>query len=236
MKQDVKQVSTTSPLSSHSHFFGGSSLNRLSWLRQQQPFLNQIIPSPETQWVVFHGGRPLFQTEPNAKTPVLARLTTADVRPLLGPEPFFGQGQVDGELGASGVVALEGARLRGPPIAFLGLQERTSNERRALPSTDFTPKSDVGLTGVLENIEGSAFFSLDVTGVEQDELDAALQKTSAKKRGAELSFVDPRAAMASLTHSDSNIFAMARSVHDWNSRNKVNCTRLRTFHRLTDVP
>lgn len=221
---------------SHSHFFGGSSLNRLSWLRQQQSFLNQIIPSPETQWVVFNGGRPLFQTEPNAKTPALARLTTADVQPLLGPEPFFGQGQTNGELGASGVVALEGARLRGAPIVFLGLQEPASNDRRALPSTEFTAKSDSGLTDVLENITGNAFFSLDVTDVEQGELDAALQKSGAKKRGAELSFVDPRAAMASLTHTDSNIFAMARSAHDWNSRNKVSRTLISASYRLTDAP
>ena len=211
-------------------------MNRLSWLRQQQSFLNQIIPSPETQWVVFHGGRPLFQTEPNATTPALARLTTADVRPLLGPEPFFGQGQTDGELGASGVAALEGARLRGAPIVFLGLREPASNDRRALPSTEFTAKGETGLTDVLENITGNAFFSLDVTSIEQGELDAALQNSAAKKGGAELSFMDPRAAMTSLTHTDSNIFAMARSIHDWNSRNKVYSMIICVPHKLTDVP
>ena len=199
-------------------------MNRLSWLRQQQSFLNQIIPSAETRWVIFHGGRPLFQTGPDATLPALARLTTADVRPLLGPEPFFGQGQTDDKLGADGIVSLEGARLRGAPIVFLGLQEPASSDRRALPSTEFTAKDDAGLTNVLENITGNAFFSLDVTNIEQGDLDAILQNSGAKKSGAELSFLDPRAAMASLTHTDSNIFAVARSVHDWNSRNKVGNT------------
>ena len=79
-------------------------------------------------------------------------------------------------------------------------------------------------TNVTENITGNAFFSLDVTNIEQNDLDAILQNSGAKKSGAELSFLDPRAAMASLTHTDSNIFAVARSVHDWNSRNKVGNT------------
>ncbi|KZT71735.1 hypothetical protein DAEQUDRAFT_809687 [Daedalea quercina L-15889] len=205
---------------SHSHFFGRLSLNRLSWLRQQQSFLNRLVSSPETQWVIFHSGRPLFQTEPNARTPALARLSTADVRPLLGPEPFFGQGQTDGEVVASDIVALEGARLRGNPIVFLGLQEPASTERRALPSTEFTAKGDTGLTSVFANIQGNTYFSLDVTHVEQQALDAALWNSGAGKRGATLSFIDSRAAMASLNHIDSNIFATARSVHDWNARNK----------------
>ncbi|KAH9932440.1 NUDIX hydrolase domain-like protein [Fomitopsis serialis] len=206
---------------SHSNFFGGAPLNRLSWLRQQQSFLNNLVPLPETQWLVFHDGRPLVSTERGSKAPALARLSTADVRSLLGPEPFFGQGQtVGGQAAASDVVALEGARLRGPPIVFLGLQEPPSSERRALPSSEFIAKGESGLTDVFANIEGSAYFSLNVTDIDQHTLDAALQNSAAGKRGAQLAFVDPRSAMGALDYTSANIFAMARSMHDWNSRNK----------------
>ncbi|TFY58739.1 hypothetical protein EVJ58_g6229 [Rhodofomes roseus] len=205
---------------SHSNFFGGQSLNRLSWLRQQQSFLNNILPSPETRWLVFNDGRPLLLTERGSSAPALARLSTDDVQPLLGHEAFFGQGQTVGEVAASEAVALEGARLRGSPIVFLGLQEPPSGGRRALPSSDFTAKGASGLTSVFENIEGSAYFSLDVTDENADKLYEALQCSHAAKHGAKLTFVDPRSAMGALNYADANIFAMARSMHDWNARNK----------------
>ncbi|KAI0948968.1 hypothetical protein AcW1_008696 [Taiwanofungus camphoratus] len=200
------------------NFLGGSPLNRLSWLRQSQPFLNGIILSPATRWIVFQEGQPLLASEPTSRKRSLARLSTADVRPLLGSEPFFAQGEVDGQTAPVDVAALEAARMRGPPIVFLGLHEPQSNEADALPSSDFSAKSDPA--AVVANIKGTPFFSLDVSDVAKGKLEEALRNSQASKSGAELTFSEPRAAMGTFDEFEAGMFAEARSMVDWNSRNK----------------
>ncbi|EED79916.1 predicted protein [Postia placenta Mad-698-R] len=125
-----------------------------------------------------------------------SRLSTADVRPLLGSEPFFSQGQVEGEHAPSDVLVLESARLRGPPLVFLGLHEpqAVGGEADALPSSEFSAKSDAET--VIANLTGTPYFSLDVTQVEQTVLDKTLLASEPAKAGAELTFFEPRGAMA----------------------------------------
>ncbi|OSX65801.1 hypothetical protein POSPLADRAFT_1052468 [Postia placenta MAD-698-R-SB12] len=178
------------------NFFGGSPLNRLSWLRTSPNFLNAIALRPTTRWLLFQGGQPLLLSEPITRKRSLARLSTADVRPLLGSEPFFSQGQVEGEHAPSDVLVLESARLRGPPLVFLGLHEpqAVGGEADALPSSEFSAKSDAET--VIANLTGTPYFSLDVTQVEQTVLDKTLLASEPAKAGAELTFFEPRGAMA----------------------------------------
>ena len=49
------------------NFFGGSPLNRLSWLRTSEHFLNAIVTSAATRWVLFKAGQPLLVSEPETK-------------------------------------------------------------------------------------------------------------------------------------------------------------------------
>ncbi|OCH87878.1 hypothetical protein OBBRIDRAFT_795792 [Obba rivulosa] len=202
----------------HINFLGGSPLNRLSWLRTSHPFLNTVLLVPTTRWIVFRGGEPLLATEPNSATRSLARLTTADVRPLLGPEPFFAQGEHEGEIAEEGVSVLEAARFRGPPVVFLGLHETEAAGADALPSSDFSAKGDS--SSVVENIHGTPYFSLDVTEVEKEKLDQVLQDSEVGKSGAKLEFMEPRSAMQSFDAFQAAVFAEARSMVDWNARNK----------------
>lgn len=65
----------------------------------------------------------LHSSTDQTKSFSLARLTTAEVKDVLGPEPYFAQGKSAGEAAESNIPALESARLHGPPIVFLGLQE-----------------------------------------------------------------------------------------------------------------
>ncbi|OSD07041.1 hypothetical protein PYCCODRAFT_1431221 [Trametes coccinea BRFM310] len=200
------------------NFLGGSPLNRLSWLRTSQPFLNAVVHAPSTRWVVFKEGQPLVQTQPNVQKQSLARLTTTDVRPLLGPEPFFAQGQHEGELAPSDVSGLDAARLRGTPVVFLGLHETEAGSANALPSSDFSAKSSAET--VIANIQGTPYFSLDVSNVAPAEVDEVLKNAPATKEGAELAFSEPRSAMGNLDAFDAALFAEARSMVDWNARNK----------------
>ncbi|KAI1795506.1 NUDIX hydrolase domain-like protein [Ganoderma leucocontextum] len=211
----------------YAHYFSGNPLNRLAWLRTSQPFLNAIIHAPATRWVVFREGQPLLQfntsTAADARSGTfkqsLARLTTLDVKPLLGPEPYFSQGQHDGELAPPDLKALEGARLRGNPIAFLGLHETQTTFAAALPSSDFSAKADPQT--VIANIKGTPYFSLDVSDADQAEVDRVLRENaSVREAQGKLNFTEPRAAMGALDVFESAIFAEARTIVDWNARNK----------------
>ncbi|KAI0823413.1 NUDIX hydrolase domain-like protein [Trametes gibbosa] len=200
------------------NFYGGSPLNRLAWLRTSQPFLNAIAHAPATRWLVFKEGQPLVQSTPSAPKQSLARLTTSDLKPLLGPEPYFSQGQHEGTLAPADVPVLEAARLRGNPIVFLGLHETSTDHADALPSSEFSAKTSADV--VLANIKGTPYFSLDVSDAAQHELDAALQNAAVAKEGSKLVFSEPRAATGSFDAFEAAVFAEARTMTDWNARNK----------------
>lgn len=72
------------------------------------------------------------------------------------------------------------------------------------------------------NVQGSAYFSLDVTDVDSAELDNVLASSVATtQEGLKLTFSEPRAVMSTLDAFEAAIFAEARSMIDWNARNKV---------------
>ncbi|THH29271.1 hypothetical protein EUX98_g4927 [Antrodiella citrinella] len=149
----------------------------------------------------------------------LARLTTADVKGVVGPEPYFAQSKNAGEATEIATPVLESARFHGPPITFLGLQEPGGvhglGVGNILPSSEFSKKLDV--SAVAQRIQGEPVFSLDVSALAKDEVATLL---SVKSGPGSLEFVDGRAAMGHLNQIDSGIFAVARSMVDWNSRIK----------------
>ena len=125
------------------NFFAGSPLNRLSWLRPSHPFLNALVLFPATRWIIFNGGQPLVVTASsdgsesatNTIKHQLAHVSTDDVLPLLGPQPFFGQAEEEGQLVPNSIRTLGSIRHRGPRIVFLGLQQ-TSAEAGGEPNGD----------------------------------------------------------------------------------------------------
>jgi NAD+ diphosphatase len=190
---------------------GGSPLNRLSWLRSSAPFLNAAVDSPTTRWILFNAGQPLIVT--SSKT--IAQLPTEHVRLLLGASPYFGQGQHEGELvpADSDDHVLEAARHRGAPLVFLGLhepQEDGGHGSGALPTSEFTDADKA-----VSNIKGTLYFSLEVSELPQ----ADVENVVASQEG--LAFTEPRAAAATLDPFAAAVFAEARSMVDWNTRNKV---------------
>lgn len=196
------------------NFLGGSPLNRLSWLRPSQTVLNAIIISPATRWLLFNAGQPLVASDGSRK-PTLAYLTTNDVKSFLGDKPYLGQGGEAGEVAPVDVKVLEAARHRGAPIVFLGLQEPDTSSASALPSSDFTdPEAAVA------NLAGTPFFSMDVAEFEESKIDEVLKSSSLTQSGQTLTFSEPRAATANMDVFNAGVFAEARSMVDWNQRNK----------------
>lgn len=149
--------------------------------------------------------------------PTLARLSTKDVRPWLGADPIFSQGQHEGTSADPEVASLQASRLHGPPIIFLGLHE-DENVVQALPSSEFSAKKDA--QAVVANVHGTPYFSLDVTDLEERSVSAVL-KDGSESGDVKLEFLDGRAAMGSLTQFDSAVFSEARSLVDWSARNQV---------------
>jgi NAD+ diphosphatase len=201
--------------------FAGSPLNRLSWLRPSHPFLNAVIVSPATRWVLFNSGQPLVvanSNEPSKQS--LAYLTTNDVKPFLGSEPFFGQGKDEGQLVIeSSEVAhspTEAARHRNSPVIFLGLHEQSRSN--ALPSSDFVDPETA-----ISNLEGTPYFSMDVVELDftAEQLKLVLDATPQGSNGQILSWSEPRVLMSGFDSFSGAVFAEARSLVDWNQRNKV---------------
>lgn len=150
----------------------------------------------------------------------LAFLTTHDVRPFLGPEPFFGQGKDEGQLviESSDVrhSPTEAIRHRSSPVVFLGLQEHSRTN--ALPSSDFVdPES------AIKNLEGTPFFSMDISELDllPEQLDKILAAASDAHNGQALTWSESRIIMSGLDRFSGGVYAEARSLVDWNQRNKV---------------
>lgn len=145
-------------------------------------------------------------------------MTTDDVKPLLGGEPFFGQCEQEGQVCATETHVLEASRIRGPPVIFLGLEETdmSSGTQAALPSSDFKDPH-----AAVKNLDGTPYFSVDVMGLDENKINESLENTKLARDGSALTFMEPRAAMSSLDGYTAAIFAEARSMVDWNQRNKA---------------
>ncbi|KAG9041777.1 NADH pyrophosphatase [Tulasnella sp. UAMH 9824] len=208
------------------NFYSGAPLNRLSWLRESATFLNIAALDSSTRWLIFNKELdPLMLTNPPGKnsaeeTRKLAFLSTAQVKPLLGLDRLFGQGQsaASGDSISTDVIEpaehpeqkiLQAARLRGPRIVFLGVHER--EDVKALPTGNF--KSAKDLTGI-------PYFALDISKSDPADVEKLLQSASPSP-SHKLEFQGSRPAAAWFDHFDAPIFSLGRSMVDWNARNRV---------------
>lgn len=161
---------------------------------------------------------PLLGTHPGTEKRTPALLTTQVVEPLLGPGPYFGQGQHPGESSPEETPLLGAARFHGPRVIFLGLEERDPSTASALPSSDFK-EPEVAVA----NIDGTLYFAVDVADLDEGQVDEVVQAAELAQSGVELTFTDPRTAMGALDVFGAAVFASARSMVDWNDRNKACC-------------
>jgi len=212
--------------SRHVNFYGGSPLNRLSWLRPSQAFLNAIAAVPESKWLLFNAGQPLNVLSNDRSTkPSPIYLSTADVQQFLGPTPYFGQGKEPGELVVEGGgeshdhaqhSATEAARHLGAPIVFLGLHETDAQDNStALLISDFSDPDTA-----IKKLNGIPYFAMDVVGLDYT-LEMMLKETAPGREGKIITWSEPRALMSALDAFDAAVFASARSMLDWNQRNQV---------------
>ncbi|CAE6481409.1 unnamed protein product [Rhizoctonia solani] len=187
----------------YTHFYGGNSLNRLSWLRPNAAFVSGLFPSPASRCVIFRGGEPLVANhiQDGRTSTILAKVPSGELRSVLGEEPFFGQGQHPGEIAAEDIKVLKSARWRGPNLIFLGVEE---------------PDAELSTPARVEDVRGTPYFALDATDIPTDDLLSTLNVSDSQR----LEFAEPRSATAKLSSFDASLFALARTMVDWLGRRK----------------
>ncbi|KAJ3575274.1 hypothetical protein NP233_g1197 [Leucocoprinus birnbaumii] len=217
------------------NMFGGSPLNRLSWLRTSHYFLNAVVTLPQTKWLLFNAGQPLVVSNPSTPQtrPQPAYLSTSEVKPLLGPQPYFGQGEklgilVSDEINNVRHSPTEAARHhpQSRPIVFLGVQEKLANGDvlAALPTAEFS-SPDFAVEAI-KKLDGIPYFAMEVADVIQDGqiseegMLELFKESSQDTEGKVFAWSEPRALLSVLDHFAGAVFASAKSLVDWNYRNK----------------
>jgi NAD+ diphosphatase len=142
----------------------------------------------------------------------LVRLPTAAVQALLGPEPLFGQGRDADTSAPPDTHVLESVRLRGVPLVFLGLHESAPN--------DFPPVGGDPAEAA-RALKGAPYFSVDVSDADEEAMQGLVRAAEEVHAGAKVSFAEARAATRGMSAFDAGVFAEARSMIDWNARNRV---------------
>lgn len=142
-------------------------------------------------------------------------LSTPDVRPIIGQQPYFGQGKDPGDLLVDSDSEsehdkhspTESTRHRGLRIVFLGLQE---NENAAT-------------NGAVRIPDGIPYFSVDLSNLEYaaGDLKKFLENTTYGRERKTLTWLEPLFLVSILDTFTAGLFASAKSMVDWNARNKV---------------
>jgi NAD+ diphosphatase len=170
----------------------------------------------------------MISSDDRSTNPSPIYLTTNDVKPFLGPVPYFGQGKEPGDLineKDHGEVThkhyspTESARHHGIPVVFLGLHEsQSSGSSAALPTSEFSDPENA-----VKKLDGTPYFAMDVADMEYtpERLQEILKETTPGQEGKILDWRDAMASMLTLDNVAAAVFASARSQVDWNLRNKV---------------
>ncbi|EJU02047.1 hypothetical protein DACRYDRAFT_116428 [Dacryopinax primogenitus] len=181
------------------HFHSSPPINRLSYLRHSTVFLNIALTHPRALFTLFHTGRPLLTGGKAAHVPF------DRISPLVGQAPYFGQGEKEGESAEKGKWT-EACRFRdrGVPLVFLGVLE---DEGAAL-----LPSEEVKQIASHEEIKGVPYWAVDLSDVDESWVQGVEELKDGK-------WSEPRSATSTYSHFDGAVFAVARSVVDWNARN-----------------
>ncbi|OQD88382.1 hypothetical protein PENANT_c004G01381 [Penicillium antarcticum] len=193
------------------NYFSSSPINRLSFLRSDHPFLSTALKHPSARFVLLNNLAPL--------TPSPAQLHYAkydEVRKLL-PNDMFDVSEED-------MIKNYDSRKTHPTLIFLGLDESLKEGGFAWKiysgtpyfAVDVTPKGSeeqqIAAKDVISTMEakGLSFFHARV--VMSFSADEGMSKPTSN-------YLEPYGKKNKLTVETAAIYAQARALMDWNTRN-----------------
>ncbi|KAM3492022.1 hypothetical protein MY3957_004680 [Beauveria namnaoensis] len=185
------------------NYYSGTRLNRYSFLRADAAFLRRAALAPAARYVALNNLSAVAVDKSQ-----LATFSFDDVKPLIGPEPAIA-------LEEKAAIAQFDSGKASPLVVFLGLVEQGSiGGEAAAADTAETVEIESATHGT---VKAQPYFAVDVTPRDSyKEAAEAFQKTF-EARGLSLE-MNPRAMTLLPEHA--SIYAQARSMIDWNTRNR----------------
>ncbi|CRG87395.1 hypothetical protein PISL3812_04412 [Talaromyces islandicus] len=174
------------------NYFGGSPLNRLSFLRTEQAFLSAAVKHPSSRFLLLQNLSPLVQS-PTA----IFKAQYADVQKLV-PSTCFDQSEEE-------AIREFDSRVTKPDLVFLGIDETSDASGDDLMQWKI--------------YKGRPFFALDVSEKGSDEQKATSRTLLDELKAKGVTPYLSRTHMT-LPPDEGAIFAQARAYLDWNNRNK----------------
>lgn len=169
--------------------------------------MNEHLSASDARFIVFRDGKPLIKTQeggedakdwtdPQAQQTRLLFLSRKQVEPFLGSSSMFAETPADAEPGSK---FHQSARLpeTSSALVFLGVDDRPLASKDAVPA-DVDP----------QNPKGVPYFAIEA--LPATDVDQSLGG----------SFQEARAAASHLSPWEAGLFAEARAMIDWNTRNK----------------
>ncbi|GAA5858823.1 hypothetical protein JCM8547_005002 [Rhodosporidiobolus lusitaniae] len=221
------------------NYYAGNPLNRLSYLRSAPTFLTSALRSPKSRFLLLDNLALLCDPPTRTdKARHLAYVSWKDVEPFVGDaeKVFKGvDGKKDEEVAGLAVMGMGGQEIgkemvgeltdeekreyfaNQPALVFLGVDERSAPESaQSLPLT----KPDESSTLETHSPYGIPYWAFDVS-----QLSKFKAKVLAEGEGRE--FADLRAGSQTIPPDEAAIGAEARSLVDWNTRNRFcpSCAR-----------
>lgn len=174
------------------------------------------LGSADARFIFFRDGKPLIRTisrQADDPAPASSQQESLLIASRAEAEPFFGDSgvgfaPVPPNLNDAESKYHQAARVPNtlPALVFLGIDDRPSSDSpNAVPA-----KVDP------HNPQGVPYFAIDVPHT----VDVSSLTSSSSSGGAGASFQDARAAASNLSPWEAGIFAEARAMVDWNTRNK----------------
>ncbi|GAA5971744.1 hypothetical protein JCM8115_004230 [Rhodotorula mucilaginosa] len=214
------------------NYYAGSPLNRLSYLRSVPSFLASALESPKAKFIALDSLQPLCKDDKDGVRK-LHYLKWKDVKDLVGPDPkhvFHGvDGKNEDDVPAMAVLGkpqqmqfrkakvgeLSAAEKRDyflnqPALVFLGVDERSAPESaKSLPVS----KPDENSTLETHSPHGDPYWAIDVSTFKHLKKRIMLEHGGAK-------FMELRSGAQTMPNEEASIAAEARSLIDWNTRNR----------------
>ncbi|KAJ5851367.1 Zinc ribbon NADH pyrophosphatase [Penicillium soppii] len=171
------------------NYFSSSPINRLSFLRSDHPFLSTALKHPSARFVLLNNLAPL--TTPS---PVQLHYAKYDEIRRLVPQDTFDTPEED-------MLKNYDSSKSHATLIFLGLDES---------------RKEGGLAWKI--YQGTPYFAVDVTPKGSEEQQTAAKDVISTMEAKGLSFFQTRVHM-SFSADEAAIYAQARALMDWNTRN-----------------